>query len=80
MGYQEDICRKLDSFKVGSIVQYQSSYGDDHAGASWLSFGSYGVVLRTIMTSDRTLCTAQVYWFDDESYSYVCGSQIRFVC
>jgi hypothetical protein len=80
LGYREDICQKLNSFKIGSIVQYCSSYCDDNADGNWVSFGSYGVILKTIMTADGLHCTAKVYWFDDESYSFVSGQQIRLVC
>ena len=80
MGYREDICQKLDSFNVGTIVRYQTNFGDSDNDGSWESLGSYGVILMTIMTTDRTLCTAKVYWFDDENTSYVCGSQLKFIC
>lgn len=78
LGYQNTICQKLKLFEIGSIVQYKSGFDDGVGG--WVSYGSYGVILKTIMTIDEAACTAKVYWFDDEDYSYVCGSQLKFIC
>ena len=79
LGYQDTTYRKSKLFEIGSIVQHQTGFQEGD-GDGWISYGSYGVIVKTIMTVDHSLCTAQVYWFEEQTMEYICSSCLKFIC
>jgi len=72
---QENTSEKYEYPKVGDLVQYFSKHDGDGA---WLSYGSYGIVLKVSVNS-KLFDVAQVHWIGDESICFICCSYLKII-
>ncbi len=75
MPSQKNTSEKYEYPKIGDLVRYYSKHDGDGA---WISYGSYGIVLKVSVNS-YLYNVAQVHWVEDNAVCFICCSYLEII-